>query len=399
MPKTIKDRKPNGYWTKERILEEIKGLHFQGQDISARHSLLNHTKLFKGALKEFASWENAIKNAGINYSQILKQKQWKDKEILENIKEYDSRGVNLSCKNIRKINPPLVYSTERHFGSWAKAITTAGLDYYNKIAINKNKYWTCEKIIQKIKELHSNNISLNSQSMQKGKNRDLFDAAKNKFGSWENAIKNAGLDYQEISKLKSQTKEYKRNLKERLSDEKLKDLVLNEKMTQLEIADNYKTTPNIIAKKMKKLGLPTLNKKFGCHQKAIAKDGHKVDSRYEKIVDDWLTENNLPHKLQPKLVNNRNFRADFLVLNRFYIEVLGLWGIKDYEQKFYKKEMLFLMQEGVGFIILDDSDDIEKHKEHINEKKKVLILLKPNKNHQITKKYLDNRIGFLKEDK
>jgi DNA-binding transcriptional regulator GbsR (MarR family) len=270
------------------------------------------------------------------------------------------------------------------------------LDYYSKIAIVKNKYWTRERILKNIKEWYSQKKELNSQKMQKGRDRDLFDAAKNIFGSWANAIKNAGLNYQDIAKLKSQTKEYKENLMKRLDNEKLKCLVLNKKMTQLEIADDYNTSPSIIANRMKKLGLPTLNKKFASHQRAIAKDGHKVDSRYEKRVDDWFYENNLRHEVHKRIVNNRNFSADFLVLDRFYIEVLGLWGMNNYKQNYYKKEMAFLMQEGAGFIILDDSTNLEKHMPYLKQGKKVLILLKPDKNHQITKDYLNKRLGFLK---
>jgi len=64
---------------------------------------------------------------------------------------------------------------------------------------------------------------------------------------------------------------------------------------------------------MKKLKLPVLNKKYGSNQKSICLDGHKADSRYEKKVDDWLFNNNIPHEIHPKIINHRNFRADFRV--------------------------------------------------------------------------------------
>lgn len=391
-----RDRKPNGFWTKERVVKEIQELNNSKKDLSARYISLNYRKLFKGALSKFGTWANAVNSTGIDYTTILKQKQWTKKEILEKIKEYYSKGINISHKNIRKIDKKLISAAENNFISWANAVNSAGIDYYGKIAINKNKYWTINKIIETIKSLHSAGIGLNSQSMQKGEHRDLLDAAKEKFGSWENAIKNSGLDYQRISVLKSQTKEYKRNLKKRLSDKKLTEHVLMDKLTQLEIAERYSTSPEVIATKMRKLNLPVLNKKYGSHKRAICLDGHKADSQYEKKVDDWLYNQGIPHEIHPKIIIGRNFKADFKV-GRFYIEVLGLWTEKGYQDKFYTKLTKFSLQEGPGFIFLDDEADLNLHMSLIKENpdKKVYILLKPDKYHKITNNYLNKRLGLL----
>ena len=392
----MKNKMSRERWDKKKIILEILKLHNYNDDLSPRYCSLYKRKLFKAALKESGSWKNAIESAGIDYSKILRQKQWTKQEIFDKINNYYKHGINLSHKNIKMIDRKLVSAAENHFGSWANAVNTAGIDYYDEIAINKNKYWTKEKIIAEIKRLYIEGYSLNSQSMQKGEHRDLFGAAKNKLGSWENAIKNAGIDYREISKLKSQTKEYKENLKNRLSDEKLKKLVLNEKLTQLEIAEIANTSSEVIATRMKKLGLPVLNKRYGSHKRVICNDGHKADSQYERKVDDWLSGQNIPHEIHQKIIIGRNFTADFKV-GKFYIEVLGLWGEKDYEKKFDNKLTNFSLREGSGFIFLNDEDDLDLHLILIkkNPKKKVYILLKPDKNHRITNKYINKRLGFM----
>src|SRR3989344_3102376 len=70
LKKTIKDRKPIGFWTKERIIFEIKQIYNEKGILSARYCSLNQGKLFKGALKEFVTWENAVNSAGIDYKKI-----------------------------------------------------------------------------------------------------------------------------------------------------------------------------------------------------------------------------------------------------------------------------------------------------------------------------------------
>jgi hypothetical protein len=67
MKKIIKDKKSVGYWTKEKIITEIQEIEKSQNKISARYISLNKGKLFKGALKEFGTWGNAVDSAGINY--------------------------------------------------------------------------------------------------------------------------------------------------------------------------------------------------------------------------------------------------------------------------------------------------------------------------------------------
>jgi predicted DNA-binding protein YlxM (UPF0122 family) len=89
--KIIKDRKPKGYWTRERVIEEIKEIHRNKQELSARYCSKNRGKLFKAALKFFDNkWENAITEAGFDYNLIRKQKRWKKEEILKEIKKMTS---------------------------------------------------------------------------------------------------------------------------------------------------------------------------------------------------------------------------------------------------------------------------------------------------------------------
>ncbi|MBU3907422.1 MAG: hypothetical protein KKA64_04200 [Nanoarchaeota archaeon] len=76
LKKTIKDKKPKGFWTKERVINNIKELNNSKINLSAKFMSDNYGKLFKGALKEFGTWGNAVNSAEIDYKKI-KDKYYK----------------------------------------------------------------------------------------------------------------------------------------------------------------------------------------------------------------------------------------------------------------------------------------------------------------------------------
>ena len=71
------------------------------------------------------------------------------------------------------------------------------------------------------------------------------------------------------------------------------------------------------------------------------KDGHYVKSKMEKAVDDFLYRYGIPHEVYPKIPHS-DFVADFKVqhpqLGDIYIEVWGLEGRIDYDQRMREKK-------------------------------------------------------------
>lgn len=66
------------------------------------------------------------------------------------------------------------------------------------------------------------------------------------------------------------------------------------------------------------------------------RDGHLARSLYEQRVDDWLSENGIPHTLEPTYPWDRRYMADFLVGDT-YIEVWGVTENAAYNDRKQKK--------------------------------------------------------------
>lgn len=100
------------------------------------------------------------------------------------------------------------------------------------------------------------------------------------------------------------------------------------------IARRYGIDANIILRRLSRAGVQTRPKGY---TKLICTcaDGHVVRSRWEQVVDDWLSAHGIPHEVQPPCPWSEwpsMPLGDFRVGNTF-IEVWGIEGNAKYDQQ------------------------------------------------------------------
>ncbi|HEY3282700.1 MAG TPA: hypothetical protein VGN26_10535, partial [Armatimonadota bacterium] len=127
-------------WSAERILEEIRRLHASGSEITQSKVETIDSRLTSAAVRYFGSWRAAVVSAGIDYRGVAetgrkrrseKMTKWSKDSILQQIRDLNLRGEDLSSSVVRRKHLAL-YATARrpeHFGSWSQAVTAAGIDY------------------------------------------------------------------------------------------------------------------------------------------------------------------------------------------------------------------------------------------------------------------------------
>lgn len=121
---------------------------------------------------------------------------WTPELVLQRIQERREAGLSLRSSAVVD-NPALYCAARREFGSWGKAVETAGFDY-EAIKGHKGKTrWSNELVLQCIDERRAAGLALNSVDVVT-ENAPLAGAAQRLFGSWGNAIAAAGLDYEAI---------------------------------------------------------------------------------------------------------------------------------------------------------------------------------------------------------
>jgi hypothetical protein len=201
-PKQVCRRKRK--WTKESIIQRIRHLHSQGEDLSHSAAKRNHQYLVVVAVdpRFFGSWRTAVEAAGLDYQEVSKHEFWSRERIAEDIRRLHESGEPLSHEEAKRRYSSLVSAagSKRYFGSWAAAVTAAGIDYDSVCRIRR---WTRETIIDTIRQLHAEGKSVNNSNMRRMGYRGLMEAAcrATNFGSWAAAIEAAGLDYGDVRKM------------------------------------------------------------------------------------------------------------------------------------------------------------------------------------------------------
>lgn len=79
----------------------------------------------------------------------------------------------------------LLSAAERYVGSFSRAIKLAGIEPARPL-------WTQDRVLAEIKRLHEEGVELNSQQLTEGGRAGLVQAARRHFGSWPDAVVEAG---------------------------------------------------------------------------------------------------------------------------------------------------------------------------------------------------------------
>lgn len=129
---SIRKKKQNGYWTKDKIIKEVKNLYKQDEDLSPTSITKINNGLYQCAIKVFGSWKNTLEFCNIDYSQIKRKKEnnyWTKEVIESEILMLLNEGVKLNTSSIETTNYGMYRGAIRAYGSWENALTVLGIDY------------------------------------------------------------------------------------------------------------------------------------------------------------------------------------------------------------------------------------------------------------------------------
>ena len=183
-------------WNESAITREILCRYHAQQDLSYSGMSRENGALLKAAIRYCGSWQAAIEFAGLNYEEIRKYKVWTNERILERIRELDNQGEDLSWNHVCRLDPSLAAAAVKqyHFGSWRAALGQAGLNYEQ---IRRYQEWRSKEVLRQVRDLHEQGELLNAKRMAR-KNIRLLTAARRRFVSWDRVLLAAGLDHRGI---------------------------------------------------------------------------------------------------------------------------------------------------------------------------------------------------------
>ena len=134
-------------------------------------------------------------------------RKWSKEKIIERILELDANNEELSLSYNQKNRRPLFKAAKYYFGSWKNAIESTGVDYNNVNKYANREVWSRKKIIKRIQKLLKSGEKPSSRYVQNHYPK-LFAAATSKkyFGSWKKAVIASEINYEEVCKFETWSK-------------------------------------------------------------------------------------------------------------------------------------------------------------------------------------------------
>ncbi len=186
------------YWSKERIIEELRSRASKRQELAQSKV---DGGLQNAAIRFFGSYAKAVEAAGIDYEAIkIRPARWAREDVIAKLQELDRAGVKLNYARIKERAYGMTHAMMREFGSTARALKEAGVQYYGK------KKWNRRKIRSALLQLHREGKSLSLSKVLR-RNRALARSAAVYFGSYRKAIEALDLDYRQVRQTAQWSKE------------------------------------------------------------------------------------------------------------------------------------------------------------------------------------------------
>lgn len=116
-------------WSKQKVLDEIRRLHEEGEKISSQNAQDNFKSLYMAAIKRFGNWGTAVKRAGFDYNKIRLRRCMSKEEIKQEVIDLYRQGVDLAYPNMRENYQYLLAAAMQKIGngSWAAARRHCGI--------------------------------------------------------------------------------------------------------------------------------------------------------------------------------------------------------------------------------------------------------------------------------
>ena len=117
------------FWDREEVKIRINQLYRLNRDISYTGVLDEHPHLLFAAQHYFRNWGHAVTSCGIDYSKVRRQEVWSRKKVKKDLMKLQKAGEELSYNEFERKHPELFHAAQYHLGSWENALSAIGIDY------------------------------------------------------------------------------------------------------------------------------------------------------------------------------------------------------------------------------------------------------------------------------
>lgn len=198
--------RPQRTWNKRRIIAQIRQLQRDDRGLWPRSVRRTHPYLPRVAQQQFGSYSAAARAAGIKPASLKPPpyRKWSSQHVLDELKVIAARDVKaLAPTRMRQTNSYMVRAAAARFGSYRKAVEAIGVDYLTIGRVNAPPM-TAGEVIVRLQVLQQRGKDLRYRALEQSEPR-VLNAARRRFGTYEKAMKAAGIAYPPLPPLRHWT--------------------------------------------------------------------------------------------------------------------------------------------------------------------------------------------------
>lgn len=188
-----------GRWNRQTVCRELRRLHREREPLHHAAAETKYPALVLAAYRYFGSYGAAINAAGLKYDdiRIRPMPSWDRKRVLRRLKELKSADAGLWKRAIRRVEPYLERAARRNFGSYERAAKIAGIPR-DRLKALPYRIWSPVRIVSDLMALYRKDPSLLKPAMLMEKKPQLLRACRRQMGSYQLALKAAGIPYETV---------------------------------------------------------------------------------------------------------------------------------------------------------------------------------------------------------
>ena len=175
-------------WDPDSIVAAVREVAGQGTPCSAKRAQEEHNALYRAVVRWVGRWSEALRRAGLDPADHHEPSRWS----LEVARRW-IRTAHRAGRSVRTTRAPggLVGHVRRETGApWSAFVESLGVPYPGG---RKRMNWSDDAVLEAILDRQRRNLAMNAGAV-KGDHQALHHQARNRFGSWDHAVRAAGLE-------------------------------------------------------------------------------------------------------------------------------------------------------------------------------------------------------------
>ena len=139
--------------TKEEVLKAILAREAAGLALNIAAILRDDPQMRADVTRIFGSWDAGMRAAGIDPKRVRRIRRWSRQAVIDRIQQLADQGMRLNRAATNRVDPSLPLSARRFFASWDDALKAAGLD--PRQHRRKGIPWTRDRMVAAIRDIQA----------------------------------------------------------------------------------------------------------------------------------------------------------------------------------------------------------------------------------------------------